>query len=1649
MAFSQQISVDSSVGLQQLIEDNFEQTCVEISNISSSVNGSGSGINSYGAFNRASSNFPFQSGIVLSTGNANSAGNATISTPLSDTSTTWNTDNDIETALGITNTTNATSIEFDLISAYNQLQFNYIFASEEYDDDFACNSGDSFVMLIKEAGTAAPYQNIALIPGTSTPIRVLNIREEINPISCPAQNNQYFDGFTLGDTNFYGRTTVLNASTSILPETTYHIKLIIADQPDGTFDSAVFIQSNTFNAAVDLGPDINSCSNVAPLSAGTHPSSANYQWYFNNNLISGAINSSYDATQDGTYRVVVTLPLNSQPCSVEDEIQVALNTEATIPANSVSPLTLCDDPSNGIGEETFTLNQKEADIQLISPFSNTVITYHETDADARNVGTPGIITANNLTTPTIFVRLYDIDNGCYAYTSFNLTVTALPSFTLPGTIPICDEDGSIDGITLIDLSQNDDDIRVDQTHLVTYHLTSNGAITGDNSIPDKTVYINTNTPTETIYARVLDINTTCVSAPIPLTLDISRAPTVATENTVYLDACDRDLDGFANFDLEEAIPDIVGTLTNYTPYFYENESDARAGNNNFIADPSNYINTDRNGDDLGVQPIYIRIEDNTTGCASVVTFEIHTNLLQTGTDLGEFALCDDDIDTTNSLNFSLSAVEGQIRLPLEHLPNPITVTFYETEEDRNNDNFLPKSSPYPVTDSTTLFVKIENGICTENGEITLRIDPPIIFPAIEDPVAICDTDTDGIVDIDLHNLDNLVTGGNPAFVVSYFLTAAAADTGTVGEIQTYPNASGTVEVHARITNVTPGITCHAVSTFEMTVFPIPIISTPTPDPICDTVDGDPNGFSVFDLNTVINDLVSNPTGLNIQFYKTSDAADIGDATSTNPDWIPSNQWSTFNTDTQEIFARVEESGSSQDCNPYAVTSFFIYVNTEPTIDPNLKLRVCKNNNATDPDVILEDYDSLVLNGQTGKEVFYYSDNTFTTLIPKTTPIPSFNGDIYIRVENITDPNGCFATATVPLVISDNPMYAPITPLPICEANVNGNYIFNLEDKAAEIKASSTDILNITFHKLESNAENNIQDITDNINYIGTANETLYIRIERDDTKCAVVEPLILFVFTIPETTDASPYILCDYDSVPDGVETAFDLTIAEGEGSYFEITDRFNTSFVTHYFRSTDDINYDDGLDNSKAIPNSELSAYISGSTTIQVKITNTNTGCFKTIPFELQVIAPPVFNNNVEIPECYNNSNSYDLTQVNTSLVNDTSLVTISYHLTENDASTNSGIYNANIFNYTTTGDNIIGVRIEDNTTQCVSTTSFTLKILPNPIANTTPGLVSCDDDFDGFFEFDLPTLTANTILGTQNASDYTITYYNDSANAEAGIDAIDNENYPASNGDIIYARIENNTTGCFDTTQFTTRINPLPIIPIDDIVPLCIDNLPLIISAETGNPDDTYLWSTGATTSEILLDDISDVGDYTVTVTRPYFTGDCSYQLPFTVIESEAATINFTTTIDFTDPNSITVDIDTSNLGNYVFILDDGEPQTSNIFENVTFGLHTVTVRDLNGCMDITREVFVFDIPKFVTPNNDGAYDTWHIVGANQLPGTIVYIYNRHGKLIKTLPYTSIGWDGTYNGENMPSDDYWFSADVIQNGNAFNLQGHFTLKR
>ncbi|MEP5338848.1 MAG: T9SS type B sorting domain-containing protein [Algibacter sp.] len=82
---------------------------------------------------------------------------------------------------------------------------------------------------------------------------------------------------------------------------------------------------------------------------------------------------------------------------------------------------------------------------------------------------------------------------------------------------------------------------------------------------------------------------------------------------------------------------------------------------------------------------------------------------------------------------------------------------------------------------------------------------------------------------------------------------------------------------------------------------------------------------------------------------------------------------------------------------------------------------------------------------------------------------------------------------------------------------------------------------------------------------------------------------------------------------------------------------------------------------------------------------------------------------------------------------------------------------------------------------------------------------------------------------------------------------------------------------------------------------------------------------------------------------------------------------------------------------------------------------------------------------IPKYFTPNNDGNHDYWKVYDSTNTI-TNIYIFNRYGKLLKDLNINSEGWNGTFNGELLPNNDYWYNI-IFNSGEVLN--GHFTLKR
>src|SRR5690606_35719161 len=234
LVYSQNIIVngtgmpETNYGAEQLLTDVLLDggICSSISNFQLKDNPSEPFPNvdrSWGFFDRGNSSFPFQRGVVLTTGFSTAAEGPDDGIQ-SDGGTDWTGDSEA-TVLAGANTNNATVFEFNFVPQGNEISFNYIFASEEY-PDFSCNAtyNDVFAFIISGPGIVndpgLSGKNIALLPN-GLPVTINNVNDQ----GCG--DDTYYVAGPFGDIEHGGRTVPLVAYSQVVPGETYYIRLLI------------------------------------------------------------------------------------------------------------------------------------------------------------------------------------------------------------------------------------------------------------------------------------------------------------------------------------------------------------------------------------------------------------------------------------------------------------------------------------------------------------------------------------------------------------------------------------------------------------------------------------------------------------------------------------------------------------------------------------------------------------------------------------------------------------------------------------------------------------------------------------------------------------------------------------------------------------------------------------------------------------------------------------------------------------------------------------------------------------------------------------------------------------------------------------------------------------------------------------------------------------------------------------------------------------------------------------------------------------------------------------------------------------------------------------------------------------------------------
>lgn len=599
--------------------------------------------------------------------------------------------------------------------------------------------------------------------------------------------------------------------------------------------------------------------------------------------------------------------------------------------------------------------------------------------------------------------------------------------------------------------------------------------------------------------------------------------------------------------------------------------------------------------------------------------------------------------------------------------------------------------------------------------------------------------------------------------------------------------------------------------------------------------------------------------------------------------------------------------------------------------------------------------------------------------------------------------------------------------------------FDLTTLTQDIINGESDVL-VSYHKSESDANINIDALGDVFNN-SASNQTIYIRIENSTTGCFIINDFDIMVSSLTNFNIPTNYEICDNDLDGDdqnGMST-FDFNIKTQE----ILNGITGVNYIISYYLSQ--VNAENSI---SPLPLNYANTTVTP-TEIFVRIEDMIYGCIGFTSFNI-IVDPIPIANDISIFQCDEDGipegfTTFNIVNYLDAITNDDPNSTVELYLSLTNAENQINMIDGNAFN-NFFNPQIIYTRVANTNSGCINYSEISLEVSTTSSNNASIELCDTDGTEDGFMTFNLTEANDTVLAGAPAGLD--LVYYETYEDALIETNPLNTTftNTTAYN-QIIYGRVEN-ASACYGISEIELTVFELPNIETEFETKYCLNFYPETITLTGGVIDDSpsnyyYEWlPSGENTSEI---EINVPGTYTVKVTN---TNGCFKERTILVSPSSIATDISFEVIDANENNSITVFVDGD--GEYEYALDNinGPYQNSSTFINVLPGLYTVYIRDKNECGIANDLVSVIGFPNFFTPNNDDVNDYWQVKGISSQfqSNTSVFIFDRYGKLLIELNPLSSGWDGTFKGENMPTNDYWFKVK-LEDGRTFT--SHFTLKR
>ncbi|KAK6020798.1 hypothetical protein OSTOST_13541, partial [Ostertagia ostertagi] len=967
------------------------------------------------------------------------------------------------------------------------------------------------------------------------------------------------------------------------------------------------------------------------------------------------------------------------------------------------------------------------------------------------------------------------------------------------------------------------------------------ALVGPNSITASgTYYIKTTVGTcSDIEPVVVTINTTP-------SLLITNPPAVCSPNTVDITA-----------PVVTAGSSGAGILT----YWMNATATTALANPNAVAVSGTYYIKSTVGSCFDIEPVTVTISSpnlvitNPLSVCLPNTVDITAPAVTAGsTDIGVLTYWTDPAATLPLANPNAVAILGSLS------PANYTVTFYtdltDAQTPRNN---ITSIAAY-TSPSDTLYVRVQDNAtgCFDIVELELIVNPlPNSLQPNYPQYSLCDNTQSPASEIgyELFDLPSKVDDillGQTGMVVTFYPSLTAAQN-NLTPITTFPYRNAIQYVQTlgiRITNSQTG--CYVISTMDIRVEPLPTLIPPSsPYTLCDQ---DQDGYTTFDLTTLLSGMLNGITTYTVTFHETYDDADTGGTTIPNP-----SAYTNIDPFAQTIFVRAEDNNT----HCVSIITIQLVVNPSPMAPINLAdIVVCDTdsntqNNSTMVDLTQRTPDVLAQQPGAASDytVEYFlsqaaaADGRFP-IIPDNRFTATGGQTIWVRVEHIA--TGCYNLGTFQIVINSPLLLITPTPLSLCDDDANPNnqfHSFNLTVKNNEITQNLP--YTVTYYPSYALAQAGVAgtEIATPTAYtnISPAVQTLGV-VVTTGAGCKSITTLDIRVLPIPTPRTNPPALpaKCD-DNNPGDMLEYFDLTTNEG---YIRNNDP-SLSFSYYYTQA-------DALVPRNPIPAPVTNALVGSNVWIRVENTRVDylgNHCFVLVEQALTVNPLPAVNPSpAPYRVCDDNADGiadFDMTipALATSILNTATTgqqpsdFTISYYLTAAGANPATNTGETPLPNtYTNTASpnsQIVYIRVVNNATGCVNPTgTLTLAVEAYATATGPQTFADCDnynDPYDGVHRIDLTQYEA-AILNGQNPAVFLVSYYTSLAAAQAGTGALtlaEAQAYETDpDTDTIWVKVENSSNSitpfCYaiTTIDITVERYPNPIINTQNgVTTICVD--------------------------------------------------------------------------------------------------------------------------------------------------------------------------------------------------------------------------------